>query len=88
MYRVWVVINEKKYWIKSADFFQISGTQDVTDNVAIYPSKDIARRALIATLNHIPEAIEGGMLEIPAKIIEKKVDKNPKVCYNRHINKE
>ena len=23
MYRVWVVINEKKYWIKSADFFKL-----------------------------------------------------------------
>lgn len=91
-YKVWVTVSGERYWVKKfiniAGVLEIHFTQDVTDNVAIYPSKDIARRALIATLNHILEAIEGGMLEIPAKIIEKKVDKNPKVCYNRHINKE
>lgn len=91
-YKVWITARGKKYWVTKfvniAGVLEIHFTQDITDNVAIYPSKDIARRALIATLNHIPEAIEGGMLEIPAKIIEKKVDKNPKVCYNRHINKE
>lgn len=64
-----------KKFINIAGVLEIHFTQDVTDNVAIYPSKDIARRALIATLNHIPEAIEGGMLEIPAKIIEKRLTK-------------
>lgn len=76
MYKVWAVIDGEKYWVTKfinvAGFLKIHFTQDVTDNVAIYPSKDIARRALIATLNHIPEAVEGGMLEIPAKIIKKK----------------
>lgn len=91
-YKVWVTVSGERYWVKKfinvAGFLKIHFTQDVTDNVAIYPNKDIARRALIATLNNIPEAVEGGMLEFPIKIIEKKVDKNPKVCYNRYIIKE
>ena len=68
MYKVWVVIDGEKYWVTKfinvAGFFKIHFTQDVTDNVAIYPNKDIARRALIATLDHIPEVVEVGMLEI------------------------
>lgn len=71
MYKVWVVIDGEKYWVTKfinvAGFLKIHFTQDVTDNVAIYPNKDIARRALIATLDHIPEAVEVGMLEISYK---------------------
>lgn len=71
MYKVWAVIDGEKYWVTKfinvAGFLKIHFTQDVTDNVVIYPNKDIARRALIATLNNIPEAVEGGMLEIPYK---------------------
>lgn len=71
MYKVWVVIDGEKYWVTKfinvAGFFKIHFTQDVTDNVAIYPNKDIARRALIATLDHIPEVVEVGMLEISYK---------------------
>lgn len=91
-YKVWITISGERYWVTKfinvAGFLKIHFTQDVTDNVAIYPNKNIARRALIVTLDHIPEAVEGGMLEFPIKIIEKKVDKNPKVCYNRYIIKE
>lgn len=71
MYKVWVVIDGEKYWVTKfinvAGFLKIHFTQDVIDNVAIYPNKDIARRALIATLDHIPEAVEVGMLEISYK---------------------
>lgn len=72
-YKVWVTVSGERYWVKK--FINIAGVLE------IHFTQDV-------TENHIPEAIEGGMLEIPAKIIEKKVDKNPKVCYNRHINKE
>lgn len=71
MYKVWAVIDGEKYWVTKfinvAGFLKIHFTQDVTDNVVIYPNKDIARRALIATLDHIPEAVEVGMLEISYK---------------------
>lgn len=71
MYKVWVVIDGEKYWVTKfinvAGFLKIHFTQDVTDNVAIYPNKGIARRALIATLDHIPEVVEVGMLEISYK---------------------
>ena len=71
MYKVWVVIDGEKYWVTKfinvAGFLKIHFTQDVTDNVVIYPNKDIARRALIATLDHIPEVVEVGMLEISYK---------------------
>jgi hypothetical protein len=71
MYKVWAVIDGEKYWVTKfinvAGFLKIHFTQDVTDNVVIYPNKDIARRALIATLDHIPEVVEVGMLEISYK---------------------
>ena len=71
MYKVWVVIDGEKYWVTEfinvVGFLKIHFTQDVTDNVVIYPNKDIARRALIATLDHIPEVVEVGMLEISYK---------------------
>lgn len=70
-YKVWITISGERYWVTKfinvAGFLKIHFTQDVTDNVAIYPNKNIARRALIVTLDHIPEAVEGGMLEIPHK---------------------
>lgn len=68
MYKVWVVIDGEKYWVTEfinvVGFLKIHFTQDVTDSVAIYPNKDIARRALMAILERIPEAVEVGMLEI------------------------
>ena len=71
MYKVWVTVSGERYWVKKfiniAGVLEIHFTQDVTDNVAIYPNKDIARRALIATLDHIPEVVEVGMLEISYK---------------------
>ena len=39
---------KKKYWIKSADFFQISGTQDEnSDDIKTYLTKEEAEEALM-----------------------------------------
>ena len=68
MYRVWVVINEKKYWIKSADFFfQISGTQDEnSDDIKTYLTKEEAEEALMQVRIDLGEAsTDLGILEIP-----------------------
>jgi hypothetical protein len=66
MYRVWVVINEKKYWIKSADFFQISGTLDEnSDDVKIYLTKEDAEEALKQVrIDMRGTATDSGILEI------------------------
>jgi hypothetical protein len=67
MYRVWLVINEKKYWIKSADFFQISGTQDEnSDDIKTYLTKEEAEEALMQVRIDLGEAsTDLGILEIP-----------------------
>lgn len=67
MYRVWVVINEKKYWIKSADFFQISGTQDEnSDDIKTYLTKEEAEEALMQVRIDLGGAsTDLGILEIP-----------------------
>jgi uncharacterized protein YpuA (DUF1002 family) len=68
MYRVWVVINEKKkYWIKSADFFQISGTLDEnSDDIKTYLTKEEAEEALMQVRIDLGEAsTDLGILEIP-----------------------
>ena len=66
MYRVWVVINEKKYWIKSADFFQISGTQDEnSDDIKTYLTKEEAEELMQVRIDLGEASTDLGILEIP-----------------------
>ena len=58
---------KKKYWIKSADFFQISGTQDEnSDDIKTYLTKEEAEEALMQVRIDLREAYTDlGILEIP-----------------------
>ena len=58
---------KKKYWIKSADFFQISGTQDEnSDDIKTYLTKEEAEEALMQVRIDLGEAsTDLGILEIP-----------------------
>lgn len=58
---------KKKYWIKSADFFQISGTQDEnSDDIKTYLTKEEAEEALMQVRIDLREAsTDLGILEIP-----------------------
>lgn len=58
---------KKKYWIKSADFFQISGTQDEnSDDIKTYLTKEEAEEALMQVRIDLRGAsTDLGILEIP-----------------------